>query len=83
MIQRWQSGKAKQPLWIVNRVNTPGDVVDSGREKYETVKFAAAYAQGLRDGLPAVNYLRSNAIQRDVHRPAQRVELRGADGRRQ
>ena len=41
MIQRWQSGKSKQPLRIINRVDSPGDVVNSGGYEDETMKFSA------------------------------------------
>lgn len=81
MIQRRQSGKSKEPLRIVNRMDSPCDVVDSGGYEDETMKSAAADEQGLSECLPAVNYLRGDAIERDVHGATERVELRGADGR--
>ena len=82
MIQRRQAHEAKQPLRIVNGVDSPGDVINSRRDENEAMKFSAAYAQVLRDGLTAVNYLWCDAIKRDVNRATNRVELRRADCRR-
>ena len=83
MIQRRQTCESKQPLRIVDGMNAPSDVVNSGGQKYESVKFAAAdqvYKTIDRLGsFSAVDDFRCDAIERDVNGATHRVELRRAD----
>jgi hypothetical protein len=45
MVQQRHAGEAKQPLRIVNGVNSPGKVVDSRRNEYEAMKLSSANMQ--------------------------------------
>ena len=49
MVLQRQARKSKQPLWIVDRENAPGDVVDAGSAEDELIKSSSTnhgYAQG-------------------------------------
>jgi hypothetical protein len=45
MIQQRHARESKQPLRIVNGVDSPGDVVDAGRDENQAMKFASPYQQ--------------------------------------
>jgi hypothetical protein len=52
-------------------MNSPGDVVDAGSNENQAMEFSSGDLQsGLRgDGLPAVNYLWRDPVDRHVHGP--------------